>query len=242
MPTEEQRILQMEREELNYRMPGGIFGLTHPRWENTHPFNVTHVDLVPQQVKADGTAAPARVEIFGEEVQTQRGKTREVSYPLRGEVCFHYSSPNLGAINVHDQVVYLSRTPERQSRRGLRQNNITIFNPNSRDLQFADLPQQFNRLSDRSLMWSIFNPQYFSLGKAVAQVNDGAVLARALSPNLYVYSSFGLRHPLLGYKTRAIGHFTANDRLLVYTNFRPLVEQIQETNDRNAVTIEVQGP
>ncbi len=140
--------------------------------------------------------------------------------------------PELGAINVGDICLYLSRRNTRQWRRGFRHNHANFFDPGSdfRHYVAQDEVSRYNKDSrNPTLIDAIWNPEYISIEQAVIEAYDGTRYGSAISKDYYIYSNQYCNIPMIGYKSIDVGTIDDNLDVKLFKDCTHLNESFNET-------------
>jgi|TARA_B110000908_G_C10165370_1_gene408100 hypothetical protein len=182
-------------------------------------------DFYPIKVIGTDSSEPSGPIVLG---RTLDGGS--VRFPLYSpDVEVRWEWPELGMRNFERFVVYVSRQAQRQFRRGVREGQLDLRSRGRSMAEYLDIDIHYE-FESRGFLQTLFNPKYPSLDKALEQVNNAEVLARAFSPCFAVEADPRVDHPLLIYKETAVGVF--KDGVLELDSnalhLQPMIQRIRE--------------
>lgn len=147
---------------------------------------------------------------------------------------FNPTWPKLGLINALRDVVFLYRRPDRQWRQGYFINAVVIEQFNKTSMNLLGLSCfSYDHLIKPYFAKEVFNPNYFSVNKAIDDIHGGRRLAAAINKDFFISSSWLVDGLYLGYKTTLVGkisnrHYLQNPQVELFDNINKyLIEQIQ---------------
>ena len=140
--------------------------------------------------------------------------------------------PTLGAINLEDICIHLSRRNQRQWRRGFRSSHANFFDPGLPFRHYVKedgrsrIPSRDTKVS--TLIDAIWNPEYFSLEGAVASIYDGSRTGAAISKDFYIYCDQQLNLPAIGYNNLMVGTVNKACKVSLFKDCVHLTESLSE--------------
>ena len=115
-----------------------------------------------------------------------------------------FGHPRMGAINVGDTCLYLTRNTPRAAQRGYRANTITCAVHGA--WLYTREGLKYPMAGDYSTVYSIFNPTYFTFKQGLDALMQGERVAVGLTPKILLVSEEGLRDPAVYYGAHPVGY------------------------------------
>lgn len=142
---------------------------------------------------------------------------------------------SVGMTNIDPTVIYISRKPARQYRKGLHFNErqpYSIWCPHYEYLRRKRLYPGAEKIAT-----ACFTSQYTDLKTAVQQITEGEVLGRALTRYYGVYAPVEHKGICLIYKDRNIGEITPDAEIRLHEAFLPYKEGVEKATGTNVVPL-----
>ena len=125
---------------------------------------------------------------------------KNVSIP---HTMINFDFPELGCINTPNSVLFISKYPLRQYKKGMYRDVLRINNPLEHLTSLAGIKEL--NINSKELLMSIYNKVYPSPMEAFNFINDHNKLASAFNNKYFFAQSIGHKNPLLWYKNMLIG-------------------------------------
>ena len=141
------------------------------------------------------------------------------------------SCPSMGAVSINGIPLYISRRTQRQWRRGWRsgQSNFTDPSETFRHYTAGDSSRKYRKDARRpELVDAIYNPVYVTMAKAVEDIYSGENFGAAINQDYYVYCDQECKHPVIGYKSQAVGTVNEEVEVKLFDDSLHLTESLSE--------------
>jgi hypothetical protein len=115
-----------------------------------------------------------------------------------------WSWPELGMRNIGKGAIYFRRKAQRQFRRGVRENQLSMN-------YIGEVRRRSHSFESESTLREFFNPTYVTLTEALTLVSSGKASARAFSQHLAVERNESFTNLALNYKGVVVGMFVGDD-------------------------------
>jgi hypothetical protein len=131
--------------------------------------------------------------------------------------------PDLGCIKVSQTVGYLKTRPARQFKKGYVTANVELFVPNATEIK-KSFPRFVASASSKSVVWQIFNREYWTPAEAVRLMDAGEGAGYPLSPHFGLYMRADTPNLLILHKNKDVGVYR-DGRFELFDKFDLLKEQ-----------------
>jgi len=135
------------------------------------------------------------------------------------------SFPELGMFNVENYCLHITRSANRQWKRGISQKVVKIGSVSAAELRY--LGKASTPLSNRKVLQPIFTPEYPSPEKVLNDIVKFKRLSRAFNSRWYIANALYRPNPVVGFKGSEVGWVDGNIVLLPESTHH-LFEELSE--------------
>lgn len=133
--------------------------------------------------------------------------------------------PQVGMVSDGEKVYYISRSPQRQWKRGYTPNVLhleLLSKYEAREMSLAPKP-----LFDKAIVSFAYNPEYTSLSDGLESMKRGKMFSFPLSRKFAVGQKANSLHPVVYYKSWIIG-WVEDDTIILPKNTSHLYEELSQ--------------
>ncbi len=141
--------------------------------------------------------------------------------------------PDLGMLKVGPTVGYLEVRPYRQWSKGYFPDNATLHVMNQQDV-LAARPRLLLSPYSKSVIWQIYNREYWTMKAALEELNKGENVGFPISRDVAVYLHTNIEDPCIAYKKTLMGTVQGN-KIKMLHGFGIFREHIERVTKMEAV-------